>query len=54
MPKPHKGESRNSYVSRAISYLIHKEGLGHNAAVGKAEGMYTYYIAKKKRKKGKK
>jgi hypothetical protein len=50
MPRPRKGESRNTYVSRAVDYIINKEGLSQKAAVGKAEGMYTYYSKNKKRK----
>jgi hypothetical protein len=42
MPKLRKGESRDAYVSRAIPILM-AEGLSHNAAIGKAEGMYSYY-----------
>lgn len=43
MPRVKKGESRSRYVSRAVDEMIHKEGLSQRAAVGKAEGMYTYY-----------
>ena len=39
MPAVKKGESRNSYLKRAIPELK-KEGLSQKAAVGKAEGMY--------------
>ena len=49
MPAVRKNESRNSYVNRAIDYLVHKEGLHWRQAVGKAEGMYD--SAKKKKEK---
>lgn len=51
MPTVRKGESRNKYVSRAIKYLVEKEGLSQRQAVGKAEGMYDSY--KKKGRRGK-
>lgn len=46
MPKLKKGESRNQYVNRAIPILI-REGLSQKAAIGKAEGMYSFYSKKK-------
>lgn len=48
MPKPHKGESRNDFVGRAIPQLK-KEGLTQKHAVGKAEGMYDTYSKKPKK-----
>lgn len=42
MPRPAKGESRSHFVSRAIPMLI-SEGCNQDQAVGKAEGMFTYY-----------
>ncbi len=42
MPTIKKGEKRNEYVNRAIPILM-AEGLGRREAVGKAEGMYSYY-----------
>jgi hypothetical protein len=49
MPNVRKGESRSSYVSRAVDYMVHVEGMKPKHAVGRAEGMYDQY--KKKRKK---
>jgi len=49
MPIPKKGESRSEYVGRAIHMLVHKEGLKQKQAVGKAEGMYSWYLAKRRR-----
>ncbi len=48
MPKVKKGESRGSYVKRAVPMMVHKEGLSPRAAVGKAEGMYTSSRKKKR------
>lgn len=52
MPKPKKGESRNEYVSRCISYVTHKEGATHAQAVGKCMGMANQKYGDP-RKKGK-
>ena len=52
MPAVKKGESRGSYMKRAVDMLIHKEGLPPKAAVGKAEGMYdSHWTGPKKGKK---
>ncbi len=48
MPRVKKGETRSSYVKRAIPAMI-KEGLTQKQAIGKAEGMYD--SAKKGHKK---
>lgn len=49
MPSVKKGESRSEYVSRAVHQMVHSEGLGVHAAVGKAEGMYdAHWNGKKK------
>ena len=40
MPKPRKGETKSKYISRAVSYMIKKEGLTQKHAVGKAHGMW--------------
>jgi hypothetical protein len=44
MPLPQARESRSHFVSRAIDQLI-AEGLTQKAAVGKAEGMFSFYTA---------
>lgn len=41
MPTVKKGESRKSYLHRAIPMMMHEEGLTQEQAVGKAEGMYN-------------
>jgi len=51
MPKPKKGESKNHYISRAVRYMIEKEGLTQQHALGKAYGMWEYYKRKKKKRK---
>jgi len=53
MPRPRKGESRNQFVHRAVP-IIMEEGLSRKAAVGKAEGMYTYYHKKLRKNRRKK
>ena len=50
MPKVKPGETRKKYVSRAIPYMIEKEGLTPVQAAGKAHGMYDQ--ARKRRKRG--
>lgn len=54
MPKVRSGESRKAYTSRAIPYMIEKEGLSPDHASGKAHGMYDQYLKKKRKRKGKK
>lgn len=49
MPTPKKGESRNKFIARAIPIII-KEGKSKEQAIGKAEGMYSNWL--KKRRKG--
>lgn len=39
MPRKRKNETRQDYISRAIPYLMKKEGLSQKAAVGKAHGL---------------
>ena len=51
MPRPLKGESRESYIARAIRYMIKHEGLSRDHAVAKAHGMWRQY--RKKQRKGK-
>jgi hypothetical protein len=48
MPIPKKGETRSEYVSRAIPVLM-DEGHTRSQAIGKAEGMFTFYKSKKKK-----
>lgn len=50
MPKPKKGETRNQFVARAIKMIMKEEGCTQKQAIGKAEGMYSFY---KKNKRGK-
>lgn len=45
MPRPKKGEKRSDYLKRAIPEIM-GEGMRQNAAVGKAEGMFTHYKKK--------
>ena len=40
MPWPKKGESKDTYISRAIDQMVHEEGLKPKHALGKAEGMW--------------
>lgn len=49
MPRPLVKETRNKYVQRAIPQLI-GEGLTQRQAVGKSEGMYSFYHKKGKKK----
>jgi hypothetical protein len=53
MPAVRKGESRNSYVKRAVHQMVHEEGMEPKAAVGRAEGMYNSHWTGPKKKKGK-
>lgn len=47
MPHPLKGETKQSFISRAIRYMIKREGLSRDHAIAKAYGMW------KQHKKGK-
>lgn len=47
MPRPKKREKRSEYVHRAVPMLM-AEGLTQKQAVGKAEGMYSYYKRRKR------
>ena len=49
MPRPHKGESKSAYISRAVRYMMKVEGLSQDHALGKAYGMWRQH----KKKKGK-
>lgn len=50
MPEPKRGESRSSYVNRAVPMMM-AEGLSQSQAVGKAEGMYDFYKKNRRKKK---
>jgi hypothetical protein len=50
MPKPKKGESKKSYISRCIPMVI-GEGKPPKEAAGKCYGMFDFYKKKKKKKK---
>lgn len=50
MPRPHKGEKKNEYISRAIEYMREIEKLDQKHAVGKAYGMWKQ--SKKQGKRG--
>lgn len=43
MPRPHKGEKRSDFVSRAIKHFVEKEGLSQKEAVGRAHGYWKQY-----------
>lgn len=49
MPKPKPGEKKKDYLTRAIPFMIHTEGLAPKHAMGKAYGMWKVH-----EKKGKK
>ena len=49
MPKPHEGESKADFISRAIKIFM-KEGLSHDKAVGRAFGFYSTYQSSKNKK----
>jgi hypothetical protein len=49
MPNPRAGESKEEYISRAIKYMVEKEGLAQKHAVAKAYGMWEQH-KKNKRK----
>jgi|WetSurSiteA1Bulk_404760.scaffolds.fasta_scaffold281951_1 hypothetical protein len=56
MPSVKQGESRRSYLKRAIPEIkADHPGLGIKGVVGMAEGMYDdkWHMTKKKPKKGK-
>jgi len=54
MPRPRKGESRQAFVKRAIPILKREHpGRDMKAILGKAYGMYAYYIKRKRRKRRK-
>ena len=40
MPKPKLNESEGKYIPRAVSYMMKKEGLTQDQALGKAYGMF--------------
>jgi hypothetical protein len=46
MPRPLKGETKSSFISRAIRYLIRKEGLSKDHAVAKAHGIWRQHKKK--------
>jgi hypothetical protein len=46
MPEIKKDESRSDYIARCVPYCMKHEGLDHDAAVGKCEGLYTEYLKK--------
>ena len=49
MPTPKKNETKRQYISRAVKYMINKEGLSQKQAVGKAYGMWETYKYRKNR-----
>ena len=51
MPRPNPGEKKSEFISRAIKYLMEKEGLSQKQAIGKAYGLWeTYHVSKVLRK----
>jgi len=53
MPKRKKGESKKSFASRAVSYLMRKEGKSQAQAIAQALSMAGLSKRKKKKKKKK-
>ena len=51
MPEPRKGEKRSEYISRCVEFLIKKEGLERDHALGKCYGMWRSKDKKKKIRK---
>ena len=49
VPRPHRGESKSEYISRAVRYMVKVEHLTQDHALGKAYGMWRQH----KKKKGK-
>ncbi|KKK65921.1 hypothetical protein LCGC14_2969280 [marine sediment metagenome] len=37
---PHKGESKNSFISRCVSYLVKRENKTQDQALGQCYGMW--------------
>lgn len=50
MPFPQKGESKSDFISRAIKEFMGKEGRSQVQAIGRAEGFWSEYGTKKKKK----
>lgn len=48
MPSVKKGESRESYLKRAIPMIKKEHRISHKAAIGKAQGMYDAKWQQKK------
>ena len=40
MPKPKPKETEGKYIPRAVKYMMTKEGLSQDKALGKAYGMW--------------
>ena len=48
MPNPYPNEEKSAYISRAIKYMIEKEGLAPKHAQAKAYGMWEQHTKKRK------
>ena len=48
MPRPRKGERKRDFIKRAIRYLIEEEGLDPHKALGKAHGLWRFFMGKGK------
>lgn len=46
MPNVREGETKESFMKRAMPYMIKKEGLNKDQAAGKALGMYRSHKRK--------
>jgi len=40
LPKPHKGEKKSAYISRAVRYMMRVEKLSQKQALGRAYDMW--------------
>lgn len=40
MPRPYKNEKKQSYIKRAVKYMMKNERLSQKQALGKAYGMW--------------
>jgi hypothetical protein len=47
LPAVRKGEEKNEYISRAISYLMKNERLSQDHAIAKAYGMWRQHLKNK-------
>jgi len=50
MPQPNKNEKKAEYISRAVKYMVEKEGLSQKHALGKAYGMWEQHLKNKNKR----